>query len=432
MLKYKIKKSKKKKNKIAIIGIGYVGLPLAIEFSKKYNVVGFDLNKNRIRDLKNSIDKNLEFTSKQLSKLTDLRFSYSQKDIEDCNIYIISIPTPIDNHKKPDLKNLKKTNELIGSLLKKQDIVIYESTVYPGLTEEFCVPLLEKASGLKFNKDFFCGYSPERINPGDKTHTLANVKKITSGSNAKTAETVDQLYKKIIVAGTFKAKSIKVAEAAKVIENTQRDVNIALINELSIIFRKLNIDTNSVLQAASTKWNFLSFKPGLVGGHCIGVDPYYLSYKAQEVGYNPEMILAGRKLNDSMGLYVRDEIIKLLIKKKIEVVKSKVLIMGVTFKENCPDTRNSRVIDLVKGFKEYNMNIDVYDPWVDKEFTLSELKVKVVDKPIKHKYDVLVLAVAHDEFKNLSFQYIKSLVKRKNVIFDIKNILKNQNVDGSL
>ena len=432
MSKLNNKKSIKKNHKIAIIGVGYVGLPLVIEFSKIFNVVGFDLNKDRIRDLKNSIDKNLEYTAEQLNKIPNLQFSHSQKDIKDCNIYIISIPTPIDNFKKPDLTNLKKSSELIGSLLKNQDIVIYESTVYPGLTEEFCVPLLEKASGLIFNKNFFCGYSPERINPGDKKHTLANVKKITSGSTPKTAEIVDQLYKKIIIAGTFKAKSIKVAEAAKVIENTQRDVNIALINELAIIFRKLNIDTNSVLDAASTKWNFLPFKPGLVGGHCIGVDPYYLSYKAQEIGYNPEMILAGRRLNDSMGYYIRDEIIKLLIKKRIDIFKSNVLIMGITFKENCPDIRNSRVTDLVKGFEEYDMNVDVYDPWVDKDTTWNELGIRVIDKPIKRKYDVLVLAVAHEEFKNLPFQYIKSLVKKKNIIFDIKNILVNQKVDGRL
>jgi len=432
MFKLNNKKSIKKNHKLAIIGVGYVGLPLVIEFSKIYNVVGFDLNKDRIRDLKNSIDKNLEFTAEQLNKIPNLRFSHSQKDIKDCNIYIISIPTPIDNFKKPDLTNLKKSSELIGSLLKNQDIVIYESTVYPGLTEEFCAPLLEKASGLIFNKNFFCGYSPERINPGDKKHTLVNVKKITSGSTPKTAEIVDQLYKKIVIAGTFKAKSIKVAEAAKVIENTQRDVNIALINELAIIFRKLNIDTNSVLDAASTKWNFLPFKPGLVGGHCIGVDPYYLSYKAQEIGYNPEMILAGRRLNDSMGYYIRDEIIKLLIKKRIDIFKSNVLIMGITFKENCPDIRNSRVTDLVKGFEEYDMNVDVYDPWVDKDTTWNELGIRVIDKPIKRKYDVLVLAVAHEEFKNLPFQYIKSLVKKKNIIFDIKNILVNQKVDGRL
>ena len=432
MFKLNNKKSIKKNHKLAIIGVGYVGLPLVIEFSKIYNVVGFDLNKDRIRDLKNSIDKNLEFTAEQLNKIPNLRFSHSQKDIKDCNIYIISIPTPIDNFKKPDLTNLKKSSELIGSLLKNQDIVIYESTVYPGLTEEFCAPLLEKASGLIFNKNFFCGYSPERINPGDKKHTLVNVKKITSGSTPKTAEIVDQLYKKIVIAGTFKAKSIKVAEAAKVIENTQRDVNIALINELAIIFRKLNIDTNSVLDAASTKWNFLPFRPGLVGGHCIGVDPYYLSYKAQEIGYNPEMILAGRRLNDSMGYYIRDEIIKLLIKKRIDIFKSNVLIMGITFKENCPDIRNSRVTDLVKGFEEYDMNVDVYDPWVDKDTTWNELGIRVIDKPIKRKYDVLVLAVAHEEFKNLPFQYIKSLVKKKNIIFDIKNILVNQKVDGRL
>ena len=432
MSKLNNKKSIKKNHKIAIIGVGYVGLPLVIEFSKIFNVVGFDLNKDRIRDLKNSIDKNLEYTAEQLNKIPNLQFSHSQKDIKDCNIYIISIPTPIDNFKKPDLTNLKKSSELIGSLLKNQDIVIYESTVYPGLTEEFCVPLLEKASGLIFNKNFFCGYSPERINPGDKKHTLANVKKITSGSTPKTAEIVDQLYKKIIIAGTFKAKSIKVAEAAKVIENTQRDVNIALINELAIIFRKLNIDTNSVLDAASTKWNFLPFKPGLVGGHCIGVDPYYLSYKAQEIGYNPEMILAGRRLNDSMGYYIRDEIIKLLIKKRIDIFKSNVLIMGITFKENCPDIRNSRVTDLVKGFEEYDMNVDVYDPWVDKDTTWNELGIRVIDKPIKHKYDVLVLAVAHDEFKKLSLKDIKLFVKRKHVIYDIKNILVNQKVDGRL
>ena len=338
--------------KIAIIGLGYVGLPLAAEFGKKREVIGFDINKNRIDLLKKKIDPTLEISKKKFIEATYLNFTSNLKDIEDCNIFIVTVPTPIDNHKRPDLNALEKSSETVGSVLKKGDIVIYESTVYPGATEEICVPILEKKSGLIFNKDFYCGYSPERINPGDKKHTLVDIKKVTAGSTPEIALEVDELYKEIIVAGTHKAKSIKVAEAAKVIENTQRDLNIALINELALIFKRLDIDTEAVLEAAGTKWNFLPFRPGLVGGHCIGVDPYYLTHKANEVGYYPEMILAGRRLNDNMGSYVANEVSKLMTKKRIQIAEANILIMGFTFKENCPDFRNTRVVDLVKEFKK--------------------------------------------------------------------------------
>jgi UDP-N-acetyl-D-galactosamine dehydrogenase len=418
--------------KIALIGLGYVGLPLAVEFGKKRPVIGFDINQSRINDLKNGVDSTLEIASENLKDAVYLSYTTNLEDIKDCTIFIVTVPTPVDKYKRPDLTPLEKSSEVVGSILKKGDIVVYESTVYPGATEEVCVPMLEQQSGLTFNKDFYCGYSPERINPGDKEHRLATIKKITAGSTPEIATEVDELYQEIIIAGTHKASSIKVAEAAKVIENTQRDVNIALVNELALIFNKLGIDTESVLEAAGTKWNFLPFRPGLVGGHCIGVDPYYLTHKALEVGYNPEMILAGRRLNDSMGSYVADQVLKLMTKKRIHVVDANVLIMGLTFKENCPDLRNTRVVDLVEEFKVFNCNIDVYDPWVDKDEAVHEYGLKPIDQPVEGKYDAILLAVAHDEFKKLSLEKIKSFGKDNHVLYDIKYLLKANEVDGRL
>ena len=421
-----------KNKKIALIGLGYVGLPLAIEFSKKHSVVGFDINQSRIEELKNGTDSTLETTSQELKGAVHLSYTTNLEDIKDCTIFIITVPTPIDKHKRPNLAPLEKSSESVASVLKKGDIVIYESTVYPGATEEICVPILEEKSGLRFNKDFYCGYSPERINPGDKEHRVTAIKKVTAGSTPEIATQIDELYQEIIIAGTHKASSIKVAEAAKVIENTQRDVNIALINELALIFNKLNIDTESVLEAAGTKWNFLPFRPGLVGGHCIGVDPYYLTHKALEVGYNPEMILAGRRLNDSMGSYVADQVSKLMTKKRIHVVDANILIMGLTFKENCPDIRNTRVVDLIEEFEGFNCNVDVYDPWVDKDEAMREYNIKSINQPIEGKYDAILLAVAHDEFKELSLSQIKAFGKTNHVLYDIKYLLKASEVDGRL
>jgi len=418
--------------KIALVGLGYVGLPLAVEFGKNRQVIGFDVNVQRIKDLKNCFDATLETTSKELKSAVNLIYTSNSDDIKGCDIYIVTVPTPIDNHKKPDLTPLKKASETIGLVLKKNDIVIYESTVYPGATEEICVPILEQTSGLIFNKDFYCGYSPERINPGDKEHRLTTIKKVTSGSTEEIAIEVDELYQEIIVAGTHKASSIKVAEAAKVIENTQRDVNIALINELALIFNKLDIDTESVLEAAGTKWNFLPFRPGLVGGHCIGVDPYYLTHKAIEVGYNPEMILAGRRLNDNMGLYVVDQVSKLMIKKRIHIMNANVLIMGFAFKENCPDLRNTRIVDLVKEFEVYNCNVSVYDPWVDKVQAIEEYDITLIERPVEKKYDAIILAVAHEEFRALSVAKIKKFGRDDHVLYDIKYLLKLDEVDGRL
>ena len=418
--------------KIAVVGLGYVGLPVAIEFGKKREVIGFDINKDRINLLKKAEDPTLAVDKKDFKEAIYLNFTNNADDIKDCNIFIITVPTPVDENKKPNLYSLEKSSETVGSLLKKGDIVIYESTVFPGATEEICVPILEKNSKLKFNKDFYCGYSPERINPGDKTHTLSKIKKITAGSTSEIATEVDELYKEIIVAGTHKTKNIKEAEAAKIIENTQRDINIALINELSLIFNKLGIDTESVLEAAATKWNFLPFRPGLVGGHCIGVDPYYLTFKANEIGYNPEMILAGRKLNDGMGLHVANEVSKLMTKKKIQIMKSNILIMGFTFKENCPDHRNTRVIDLIKIFKSFGCNVDVYDPWIDKKKVINEYKIEPIDKPINNKYDVIVIAVAHDEFKLMNEKQIRSYGKNNHILYDIKYLLKENESDGRL
>ncbi len=418
--------------KIALIGLGYVGLPLAIEFGKKRKVVGFDIDRYRINELKNGTDSTLETTPHELADAVHLSYTTNIDDIKDCNIFIVTVPTPIDKHKRPDLTPLEKSSEAIGSILKKGDIVIYESTVYPGATEEVCVPILEQQSGLTFNQDFYCGYSPERINPGDKNHRLPNIKKVTAGSTTEIATEIDELYQEIIVAGTHKAISIKVAEAAKVIENTQRDVNIALINELSIIFNKLDIETESVLEAAGTKWNFLPFRPGLVGGHCIGVDPYYLTQKAIEVGYNPKMILAGRKLNDSMGAYIVDQVTKLMTKKRIHVVDANILIMGLTFKENCPDLRNSRVVDLVQAFESCNCKVDIYDPWVDKYKAQQEYNIQPIDAPENGKYDAIILAVAHNEFKELSLEQIIALGKQNHILYDVKYLLKPEEVDGRL
>ena len=417
---------------IAVVGLGYVGLPLAVEFGAKRKVIGFDTNEVRITELKNGLDNTLETTNQELKDEIYLSYTNSIKDIKDCKIFIITVPTPIDKNKQPNLSPLKDASEAIGSILKKGDLVIYESTVYPGATEEVCVPILENISGLSFNKDFYCGYSPERINPGDKEHRITSIKKVTSGSTPEIATKVDELYQEIITAGTHKASSIKVAEAAKVIENTQRDVNIALVNELSLIFNKLNIDTESVLEAAGTKWNFLPFRPGLVGGHCIGVDPYYLTHKALEVGYNPEMILAGRRINDNMGFFVADQVSKLMTKKDIHVEGSNILIMGLAFKENCPDIRNTRVVDLIEQFDCFNCSTEVYDPWVDRDIAMDEYKIKLIEEPTEGKYDAIILAVAHDVFKNLSSEQIKTFGKENHVIYDIKYLLDNEEVDGRL
>ena len=413
-------------DKIAVIGLGYVGLPLAHAFSSKYKVVGFDIAQWRIDELRSGVDRTLELSTEQVNEAiaNNMEFTNQLDDIADCNIYIVTVPTPIDKHKKPDLTPLIKASESIGKVLKKDDIVIYESTVYPGATEEDCVPILEKFSGLKFNEDFFCGYSPERINPGDKEHTVTKILKVTSGSTPEIGKRVDELYASIITAGTHLAPTIKVAEAAKVIENSQRDINIAFVNELSMIFNRLGIDTNAVLEAAGTKWNFLPFKPGLVGGHCIGVDPYYLTHKAQEVGYNPEIILAGRRLNDNMGIYVANQVIKLMIKKGKKIEGSKVLVLGITFKENCPDIRNSRVIDVIRELQEFGCNVEVSDYWADKEEVQREYNLELKEEIDIDSYDAVVLAVAHDKYREIE------LNNSKQVIFDIKSILKNS--DGRL
>jgi UDP-N-acetyl-D-galactosamine dehydrogenase len=414
--------------KLAIIGLGYVGLPLAVEFGKIRSVVGFDINPNRIAQLKNGLDFTFETEPEELHAAKQLNFSTSSADLKDCNCFIVTVPTPIDQHKRPDLGPLIKASETVGKLLKSGDIVIYESTVYPGCTEEDCVPVLEKFSGLKFNQDFFCGYSPERINPGDKTHRLPNIQKVTSGSTPEVAEVVDKLYLQIIKAGTYKANSIKVAEAAKVIENTQRDVNIALINELALIFNKMGIDTEAVLKAAGSKWNFLPFRPGLVGGHCIGVDPYYLTHKAESIGYHPEIILAGRRLNDSMGAYVVTQLVKAMISRRLKVDGARVLIMGLAFKENCPDLRNTRVIDIIAELKDYKVQTDVFDPWANPAQAQHEYGITPVQNPEPGAYDAIVLAVAHHQFKSMGAQAIRALGKPEHVLYDLKYLLP---VDGS-
>ncbi len=411
---------KKKNLKLAVIGLGYVGLPLALEFAKKKSIIGFDVNKKRIDELKSGIDKNLEFDSNILKKTKQLKFTNDLEEIKSANCYIVTVPTPVDKFKKPDLKPLLSATKMIGQIINKNDIVIYESTVYPGCIEEECVPILEKYSSQTYNQDFFCGYSPERINPGDKVHTISNIKKITSGSNKVIADLIDDLYNEIISAGTHKAPSIKVAEAAKVIENTQRDLNIALINELSIIFNKLEIDTQQVLNAASSKWNFLNFKPGLVGGHCIGVDPYYLTYKAESIGYQPNIILAGREINDNMGSYVAIRLIKEMKKTKINVNGSKILVMGLTFKENCADIRNSGVKNVIEELKKYNCVLDLFDPWADSDEIKKLYGFAPKEKLDLNSYDAIMIAVAHDKFKKMGEKQIISLCKKKHIIFDLK------------
>jgi UDP-N-acetyl-D-galactosamine dehydrogenase len=415
--------------KLAIVGLGYVGLPLAVEFGRNRTVIGFDINLRRIDELKAGKDFTLETTQEELVAARYLIYTTDLEDLQSCNCYIVTVPTPIDEHKRPDLTPLIKASETVGKILKKGDVVIYESTVYPGCTEEDCVPILEKYSGLKFNNDFFCGYSPERINPGDKERRLTTIKKITSGSTPEIADLVDALYNEIVTVGTHRAESIKVAEAAKVIENTQRDLNIALINELALIFNKMGIDTEAVLKAAGSKWNFLPFRPGLVGGHCIGVDPYYLTYKAQAIGYHPEIILAGRRLNDSMGAYVVAQLVKAMTKKRIQVEGAKVLVMGLTFKENCPDLRNTRVVDIVAELEDYNCEVDVYDPWITVEEAQHEYGITPIAKPLSGNYDAVIIAVAHQQFKAIGAPAIRALGKPNSIIYDLKYVLTASDAD---
>ena len=420
---------KLEKIQLAVVGLGYVGLPLAVEFGKRRRVLGFDVNPSRVDALISGYDATLEITPEEMAAAKQLSFTYLEKNLFDCNCYIIAVPTPIDEHKRPDLTPLIKASEIVGKFLKRGDIVIYESTVYPGCTEEDCVPVLEKQSGLKFNQDFYCGYSPERINPGDKDHRITTIKKVTSGSTSEIANLVDALYNEIITAGTHKAESIKVAEAAKVIENTQRDLNIALINELALIFNKLGIDTEAVLRAAGSKWNFLPFRPGLVGGHCIGVDPYYLTHKAQAIGYHPEIILAGRRLNDSMGSYVAIQLVKAMTKSQIQLAGARVLVMGLTFKENCPDLRNSKVVDIVNELKDYNCHVDIYDPWVSSEEALHVYDIKPIEKPLRDHYDAIILAVKHKLFIEMGAANIRAMCKTTAVLYDLKYVLSEHESD---
>lgn len=415
--------------KLAVIGLGYVGLPLAVEFAKKRPVIGFDINQSRVKELQGGRDHTLEVEPEGLKAAKYISYTADPEDLREANTFIVTVPTPIDEYKRPDLTPLIKASEMLGKVLSKGDIVIYESTVYPGATEDDCVPVLEKFSGLTFNEDFFVGYSPERINPGDKDRRVTNITKVTSGSTPEAAELIDQLYQQIITVGTHKAASIKVAEAAKVIENTQRDVNIALINELAIIFNRLGIDTQAVLEAAGTKWNFLPFRPGLVGGHCIGVDPYYLTHKAQSIGYHPEIILAGRRLNDGMGTYVVAQLIKAMTKKRIQVQESRILVMGLTFKENCPDLRNTRVVDIVNELAEYNINVDVYDPWVDPEECEREYGIKPIQTLKEGTYDGIVLAVAHEQFKTMGIDKIRAIGKDEHILYDLKYVYDVDSVD---
>ncbi|MEQ9103561.1 MAG: Vi polysaccharide biosynthesis UDP-N-acetylglucosamine C-6 dehydrogenase TviB [Rhodothermales bacterium] len=414
---------------ICVIGLGYVGLPLAVEFGRKYPTVGFDIDAKRISELESGVDRTLEVSKEELSDSEKLTYSSSLEDIRGYTVYVVTVPTPIDRHKRPDLSPLESASRMVGTVLSKGDTVIYESTVYPGATEEVCVPLLEEHSGLVFNDDFFVGYSPERINPGDKTHRLLSIMKVTSGSTPETAEFVDGLYSSIITAGTHKASSIKVAEAAKVIENTQRDVNIGLVNELALIFNRLGIDTNEVLEAAGTKWNFLPFQPGLVGGHCIGVDPYYLTHKAQDVGYLPELILAGRRINDSMGAHVVTELVKAMVRSRIHVSGARVLVMGLTFKEDCPDIRNTRVVDIVSELREYGVDVDVYDPWVSKEAAMHECSFDLVESPKTATYDGVVVAVAHTAFKEMGLKAIRAFGREKHILFDVKSMFDRSLTD---
>ena len=418
--------------KIAVIGLGYVGLPLAVEFGKKYDTVGFDIRGSRVEELRAGKDATLEVEPEELAQATRLRYSDALEDLRDRNVYIVTVPTPIDAAKRPDLTPLVRASEMLAKVLKRGDVVVYESTVYPGCTEEVCVPLLEAGSGLKFNQDFFAGYSPERINPGDKQHRVTTILKVTSGSTPEAASYVDALYSSIITAGTHKASSIKVAEAAKVIENTQRDLNIALVNDLAMLFNKLGIDTLEVLQAAGTKWNFLPFRPGLVGGHCISVDPYYLTHKAQEVGHHPDVILAGRRTNDGMGPYVAGEVVRLMVRKGINPVRAKVLVLGLAFKENCPDLRNTRVIDIVQALRGYNAEVDVHDPWVDAAECAHEYGLTTVAEPAQGIYDAVIVAVGHREFTALGAEGIRALGKPASVVYDVKYVLPREAVDGRL
>jgi UDP-N-acetyl-D-glucosamine/UDP-N-acetyl-D-galactosamine dehydrogenase len=418
--------------RIGVIGLGYVGLPLAVEFGKQYETTGFDVNPGRIADLRRGKDRTLEIEPGELKTAKRLRFTTELQDLKACRVFIVTVPTPIDEDKRPDLTPLERASESVGKVLKQGDVVIYESTVYPGCTEEICVPILERQSGLKYNRDFYAGYSPERINPGDREHRLPTIRKVTSGSTADAAVFVDMLYASIIEAGTHPASSIRVAEAAKVIENTQRDVNIALINELAMIFNRLDIDTEEVLEAAGSKWNFLPFRPGLVGGHCIGVDPYYLTHKAQQIGYHPEMILAGRRINDNMALYVAGEVVRLMTAKRIHVNSSRILVLGLTFKENTPDLRNSKVADVVAELKENGAKVDVWDPWVSAKEAREEYGIKLVQRPARGAYDAIVIAVAHRQFKAMKPAEFRRLARRKHVIYDIKYLLERDQSDGRL
>ncbi len=419
--------------RVAVVGLGYVGLPLAVEFGKYFPAVGFDINSARIEELKSGHDATLEVAAEELAESKQLSYTAKLEHLQACDVYIITVPTPIDNSKRPDLGALRSASQAVGQVLSSGNVVIYESTVYPGATEDDCAPILEEVSGLSRNKDFYLGYSPERINPGDKEHRVADILKVTSGSTSDAAEFVDQLYSRVITAGTFKASSIRVAEAAKVIENTQRDVNIALINELSMIFRRMNLDTLEVLEAAGTKWNFLPFRPGLVGGHCIGVDPYYLTHKSQELGYHPEMILAGRRINDNMGLYVASRVVRLMVRKGASLPDSRILVLGITFKEDCPDVRNTRVTDVIDELKTYGASVDVMDPWADPGSVQAEYDVTVQNElPAAGQYDAVILAVAHKEFRELGAAAIRALGKPSSVLFDIKSVLPADSVDGRL
>ncbi len=419
-------------SKIAVIGLGYVGLPLAVEFAKRFPVLGYDINQARITELQAGKDSSLEVEPEELAAATNLKVSDQLDDLAQCNVYIVTVPTPIDNHKRPDLRPLLSASRTVGKVLKKDDVVVYESTVYPGCTEEDCVPILERESGLKYNVDFYCGYSPERINPGDKEHRVNTIKKVTAGSTPEVAQYVDAIYRAIITAGTHLASSIRVAEAAKVIENTQRDVNIALINELAVLFHKLGIDTLEVLEAAGTKWNFLPFRPGLVGGHCIGVDPYYLTHKAQELGYHPEIILAGRRINDYMGAYVAERVVKMMTRRRVHVANARVLVLGLTFKENCPDLRNTRVIDIIRELEGYHAHVDVYDPWANADEARHEYGITPIPTLNNDSYDAIILAVGHRQFKAMGVQEIRALGKPEAVLFDVKATLPVADVDERL
>ncbi|WP_111641493.1 Vi polysaccharide biosynthesis UDP-N-acetylglucosamine C-6 dehydrogenase TviB [Marinimicrobium alkaliphilum] len=418
--------------KLAIIGLGYVGLPLAVEFGKKIDTIGFDINATRIRELGQGQDHTRELTTDELQQADKLRFTANENDLKGCDVYIVTVPTPITDSKQPDLTPLEKASALLGRVIGKNSIVIFESTVYPGCTEEVCVPIIEQTAGLVFNKDFFAGYSPERINPGDKEHRVHNIVKVTAGSTPEAADYIDALYRRVVTVGTHKASCIKVAEAAKVIENTQRDINIALINELALIFKRLGIDTLEVLEAAGTKWNFLPFRPGLVGGHCISVDPYYLTHKAQQLGYNPEVILAGRRINDGMGSFIAESVIKLMTQRKIHVVGSNILLMGLAFKENCPDLRNTRVIDIIDELGTYNAQVDVYDPWVDAEEAKEEYGLDLIAEPAADHYDAIILCVAHTEFRAMGVDALRRLGKSKHILFDVKHLFPKEAVDARL